>query len=65
MKKTTTNNEQKLNDTINIDVSLIPNHVKEDLAATILSCVREYKRQPGGAEALQAKIEELKMVGRL
>ncbi len=65
MKKTTTNIEQKLNDTINIDVSLIPNHVKEDLAATILGCVREYKRQPGGAEALQATIKELEAGGRL
>jgi hypothetical protein len=39
-----------------IDVSRIPEHVKHVLAAATYESVRAYLRQPGGKEALDARI---------
>ncbi len=58
-------NTSELTDTIKIDFTLIPDHVRDDLCRTILDEVRAFKKQPGGEEALQAKIRELKASGRL
>lgn len=48
-------------DHIKIDFSLIPDHVRDDLAKTVWESVRDFLRQPGGREkmdALIAKIEK-------
>lgn len=48
--------EDELTDNIQIDFSAIPNHVRDDLAATIFESVKDFLRQPGGKEFLDAKI---------
>lgn len=42
-------------DSIEIDFSSIPDHVKEDLAASTLESVNAFLRQPGGREFLDKK----------
>lgn len=42
---------------IHINVSEIPDHVRDGLAAATLDFVRGILRQPGGREALDAKIK--------
>ena len=44
-----------LADEIKIDFSLIPEHVKERLAAATFECVRSFLQQPGGREFLEAR----------
>ena len=46
-------------DEVKIDVTLIPDHVRDDLAAATLELVRNILRQPGGREMLDAKKAEL------
>lgn len=41
-------------DRIEIDFSLIPDHVRDKLTAATLEAVRKYIRQPGGREKLAA-----------
>ncbi len=54
-------NEKKepSDNTIHIDVSLIPPHTKEVLAASTLEFILRIIRQPGGREALDRKKAEL------
>lgn len=47
--------EGELTDNIVIDLETIPNHVRDDLAATVFECVKDFLRQPGGREKLDAK----------
>jgi len=53
---TVATHELAYNNTITIDINLVPDYVWEDLAATTVECVREFLRQPGGREFLDAKI---------
>ncbi|MDF2984933.1 MAG: hypothetical protein K0R50_443 [Eubacterium sp.] len=48
--------EGELTNNIQIDFSAIPKHVSDDLAATVLDCVKDFLRQPGGKEILDARI---------
>ena len=48
--------EGELTDTIKINLSAIPNYVRDDLAATTLECVKDFLRQPGGREMLDSRI---------
>lgn len=41
---------------IHVNVTDIPNHVRDDLAAATLDLVRGILRQPGGRERMDAKI---------
>lgn len=50
----------ELTDTIKVDISSIPDYVREDLVATILNDIREFIRKPGGKEILAAKIAAIK-----
>ena len=43
-------------DTIKIDVGLIPNYVRNDLAAATLEFMKRILEQPGGRETLDTKI---------
>lgn len=43
-------------DDIKLDLKSIPEYIQEDIALTVLECVREFLRQPGGREFLDAKI---------
>ena len=45
---------------VHINVAEIPDHVRDDLAASTLDFVRGILRQPGGRAALDAKIKEKK-----
>lgn len=47
-------------ESIEIDFDLIPDHVREDLAAATLESVREFLRKPGGREFLEKKKRERK-----
>lgn len=40
---------------IHIDVSAIPDYVRDDLAAATLDLIHEILRQPGGRAALDAR----------
>lgn len=52
-------------DTIQIDVSAIPAHVRDDLAAATLGLMRGILAQPGGRELLEEKkAERAKRKGR-
>lgn len=48
--------EKELTASITIDVSAIPDAVRDDLAAATLRHVRDFLRRPGGREALDARI---------
>lgn len=48
--------EGELTDNIQIDFPAIPQHVSDDLAATVFECVKSFLRQPGGKEFLDKKI---------
>ena len=50
-----TEDDDRLTDSIKIDFSAIPDHVREDLAAATFECVRSFLQQPGGREFLEAK----------
>lgn len=50
------NQESGLTDAINIDFAKIPEHTRDDIAAITLGCVKSFLQQPGGREALAAKI---------
>ena len=41
---------------VQLDVSLIPDRTRDDLAAASLDLLRDILRQPGGREKLDAKI---------
>lgn len=43
------------NEQIKIDIALIPDYVRDELAASTLDFVRGFLRQPGGREALDTK----------
>lgn len=45
-----------ITDNIKIDLSSIPDHVREDLAAATYEAVRNFLAQPGGKEMLDAEI---------
>lgn len=47
-------------DKVELDVNLIPDHVRDELAAATLEFVRNTLRQPGGREMLDARIEARK-----
>lgn len=47
--------EYEMADSVKLDVSLIPDHVSDELAAATLDFVRSILRQPGGREMLDAK----------
>lgn len=44
--------------TIKIDVDLIPDHVRENLAASIYESIQEFLREPGGREFLDRRKAE-------
>lgn len=48
--------ERRLIDAISIDFALIPDHTRDELAATTLDSVRSFLQQPGGREQLDARI---------
>lgn len=50
-----TEDDDRLTDSIKIDFSAIPDHVREELAAATLECVRSFLQQPGGREFLDAR----------
>lgn len=43
-------------DEVKIDVTLIPDHVRDDLAAATLEAVQRFIRRPGGRKYLDSKI---------
>lgn len=43
-------------DALHIDTSAIPGHVRDDLAAATMDLIHSILRQPGGREALDARI---------
>lgn len=45
-------------DTIKIDVGLIPNYVRDDLAAATLEFMKRILEQPGGREMLDTKMTQ-------
>ena len=47
------------NNEVKIDVSLIPDYVKERLAAATLEAFLRFMKQPGAREMLEKKKEEL------
>ena len=49
---------------IKIDTSAIPGEVRDDLAAATLNLIYGILQQPGGREALDAKIAARKAAGR-
>lgn len=53
------NNEAKGTNTIHIDTSLIPDHVRDQLAAATMDMVLGILRKPGGRELLDAKKAEI------
>ena len=50
-----TEDDDRLTDSVKIDFSAIPDHVREDLAAATFECVRSFLQQPGGREFLDAR----------
>lgn len=50
----------ELTDSIHINVDEIPDHVRDELAASVLDMVRGILAQPGGREMLDAKSRERK-----
>ena len=52
--------EGELTDKSKIDTSLIPGEVRDRLAAATLEMVRGILRQPGGREALDARIAAMR-----
>lgn len=52
--------EYEVVDNVKLDVSLIPDVVKDELAAATLEFVRSILRQPGGREILDSKKDELR-----
>ena len=50
----------ELTTAIHINVAEIPDQVRDDLAAATLDFIRGILRQPGGREALDAKIKAKK-----
>ncbi len=44
-----------LTNAIKIDFAVIPDHVREELAAATLESVRSFLQQPGGREFLDAR----------
>ena len=44
---------------IHINVDEIPDHVRDELAASTLELIRNILRQPGGRAALDAKIKAM------
>lgn len=48
--------EGELTTAIHVDVTAIPDYVRDDLAAATLAFVRGLLRLPGGRELLDAKI---------
>ena len=53
------NNETKSTNTIHIDTSLIPDHVRDQLAVATMDMVLGIIRRPGGRELLDAKKAEI------
>lgn len=53
--------EYEVVDSVKLDVSLIPDHVRDEFAAAALEFVRNIIRQPGGREMLRANAEKRKM----
>ena len=47
-------------DHVEIDLDQIPDHVRDDLARTVIEMAREYFRQPGIEEKYQAWLKEKK-----
>ena len=52
--------EYEVVDSVKIDVSLIPDHVRDEFAAATLEFVRNIIRQPEGQEKIAAKSAALK-----
>lgn len=48
------------NASIHIDVSKIPDYIRDDIAAATLQCVKNFLKQPGGRETLHKRIEKKK-----
>ncbi len=53
------NNGARDTNTIHIDTTLIPNHVRDQLAAATMDMVLGILRKPGGRELLDAKKAEI------
>lgn len=53
--------DYELVDSIEIDFSLIPDYVREDLAAATYELVQEILSQPGGREMLNARTAARKL----
>lgn len=53
------NDEARGTNTIHIDTSLIPDHVRDQLAAATMDMVLGILRKPGGREMLEAKKAEI------
>lgn len=56
-------NDGEITSAIKIDTSTIPGEVREDLAAATLDLIYGILQQPGGREALDAKIAARKAAG--
>lgn len=56
-------NDGEITSAIKIDTSTIPGEVREDLAAATLDLIYGILQQPGGREALDAKIATRKAAG--
>ncbi|MEG2136576.1 MAG: hypothetical protein RR150_10840, partial [Clostridia bacterium] len=50
--------ENTSTDAITFDVNLVPDQVRDDLAATVLKSVRAYFRQPGTQEKFEKWLAE-------
>ena len=64
-RKSTSPPMGELTDKVKIDVTLIPDHVRDSLAAATFEAVTRFLSQPGGREKLDAKVESLRKEGRL
>lgn len=53
------NGEVRTENTIHIDTGLIPDHVRDQLAASALDMVLGILRKPGGRELLDARKVEI------
>lgn len=52
-------NESELTDTIHIDISSIPDYVKEELAAATYQCLKRFFKQSESREILAITEEEM------
>lgn len=56
--------EYERTDRVEIDVNLIPDHVRDRLAKATLQAMREYIKIPGNREKLNAEVEKLRIASQ-